>query len=236
MIEALPSMLTRLTRRAPDADMAAGAALARCRRLLMGIDRVVHSGDEEDLAGIFVRPLFETWLTAFYLLFEGDEGWEELKEGARRAMEVMNRLATLDVAAVAAWEGAKKAPSAALLAERVRRHFDVRGEESADFVTYSYNLVYRHASLLHVHGGAAPLMGHLEPGPTWQVRPIRADEHPSSVHLLCGGMLVGILADHLLEHFELPVLRGQLDEITKPLEEARDPATWSFSVSDSSNE
>src|SRR5581483_3960101 len=51
------------------------AGFARCRRLLEGM-LALHRFS--DVAGALARSLFETWLTALYLLLAGDEAIERV--------------------------------------------------------------------------------------------------------------------------------------------------------------
>lgn len=216
----LPSTYTRLSRKVPDADVASGAALARCSRLLLGLDVVCHAGDQEDLAGLYVRPLFETWLTGLYVHYCGHDAWEELKVATRREMEVLNRQAELGNAVVAGWTNQSRGPSVEVLATKVGAFLKALGEDAPGFPAHAYNLVYRNASIRDVHGGAGPLTGHvsLSSAGYAEVLPVRQEGISSRVHLLWCSVLVTVLAQRVFDRFELPVYRRRLDEMTEPLE------------------
>jgi hypothetical protein len=231
LIEWLPSTFDRMTRRLPDADMAEAASLARCVRLLLGLDRVAHDGDIDDVAGLYVRPLFETWLTGYYVGLGGDAAWEELKAGTRKNMAKMNRLASLGVDHVAAWADADEGPHVDQIAAKVSKRLRELNEPSHRFAVDAYNLVWRNASIRDVHGGAGPITGHvrISAGGFAELVPTRPEGIASRTHLLWCAVLVHLLAQRVFDRFELPMYRRRLEAITDVLGEARDPRTWSMS-------
>ncbi len=223
----LPVTFPRMTRRTPDADIASVAALARCCRLLTGLDDVYHDGNKEDLAGLYVRPLLETWLSGLYVHYGGHDAWEQLKAATRREMEIMNRQADLCNEVVAGWSDQSRGPSVEALARKVSEYLEVSGEPASDFPIRAYNLIYRHASIRDVHGGAGPLTGHVPLSNSYaEVLPIRHEGISSSVHLYWCSVLVSLLAQRVFDRFQLPRFLQHLDQITAPLGEERDPSSW----------
>lgn len=183
------------------ARQAAAAGLARCRRLLIGLDNEFHQG-RQDLEGVFVRPLFETWLTSTYALWNPD-GWAELEARARAEIQKLDSNARLGMKEIEEWE--TKAPySAAEIAARLAALLKERGESVPEFPTLAYNLIFRAYSLRHAHGGAGPILGHLvDRSDHWAIREVRAEATGEGVDLTWCAMLVARLAEWVYEAFSL---------------------------------
>src|SRR6516165_5421925 len=93
LIEQRVPLLT--SRPALAARQYAAAYLARCRRLVLAIDAV--RGEFPDAVGALLRPMFETWLTATWLVLDPDEALPALANDYKVEVEKMTRLAGLDV-------------------------------------------------------------------------------------------------------------------------------------------
>jgi len=144
----------------------AAAYLARCRRLVLAIDAV--RGEFPDAVGTLLRPMFETWLTANWLVLDPDEAMPALANDYKVEVEKMTRLAGLDVEDVDdSWKGALQSPKIGALVVKVGRLLVDAGDPGGDQLEWSYNLVYRNESIYSVHGGLGPVLAHLDDHDTW---------------------------------------------------------------------
>jgi hypothetical protein len=195
----------------------AAGYLARCRRLVLAIDQSRLAFP--DAVGALLRPLFESWLTATWLLLAPEEALPALEHDYKVEVEKMTRLAGLDIDRVdESWRGELQGPRIASLAVKVGKLLVEAGDPGGDQLEWSYNLVYRNESIYSVHGGLGPVLAHLDGDHAWVgVLETRTGDGDGSGRLLWAAILLGSLTRRVSLTFGLDV--RSLDTITFGLEQ-----------------
>src|SRR5206468_4195448 len=86
-----------LTTGAGDQSRQVSAAyLARCRRLLIVMDRV-REAEDVDVCNVLLRPLFEAWLHGMWVLLAGRDALTVLLDAYKTDVERIDRLAGLEL-------------------------------------------------------------------------------------------------------------------------------------------
>ena len=152
------------------------AGLARCRRLLWGM-MLLHE-DGGDLAGSQFRTLYETFVSAVYLLFGGDQARTRLEANDQHERR---KSATAFIEWLSHSSGDEDDPllvqARAVMAEPVpaegqlslfdmakaaRRLATAGGETDSDFYERAYAFVFRPESYMAVHGGLGTMCRHFD--------------------------------------------------------------------------
>ena len=142
-----------------DMPMVVGhAAIARTRRLLEGILTLLQA-DLNDLVGVLVRALFESWLVGVYALLGGAEAMEQLV--AEQDWQLTRILSAIGQSREDDGSGIR--PNVKELATSVTRLMTERGMPNAEFASGTYDVLYRLESYRGVHGGLGSLEGYVEP-------------------------------------------------------------------------
>jgi hypothetical protein len=187
--------------------------LARCRRLVLAIDQSRLAFP--DAVGALLRPLFESWLAATWLLLAPEEALPALEHDYKVEVEKMTRLAGLDIDQVdESWRGELQGPRIASLAVKVGKLL-VRGRRPRR--RPARMVVQRNESIYSVHGGLGPVLAHLDGDNAWVgVLERRTGDGDGSGRLLWAAILLGILTRRAFLTFGLDV--RPLDTITFGLE------------------
>ena len=204
-----------ITVREPSVRLVSAAYLARCCRLLTTMLRLRSDGSF-DVVTLPLRPLFEAWLVALWLLFGGDDALDKLLEDYQSSLEKINRLAGLDWDP-ALYEAGDKLPSYETLSQWVGDHLEGEGQADArEHLDFTYNLVYRGESLRSVHAGCGTVVGHLrEVGERVEVTEVRSEASHGEGEILWAATLVAMLAHRIFEVFHLGT--ELLDELSSQL-------------------
>jgi hypothetical protein len=199
------------------ARQCAAGYLARCRRLLLAADQL--RVDFPDAVGALLRPMFETWLTATWLVLAPEEALPALENDYTVEVEQMTRLASIETDQVdETWRGDLQSPRVASLAVRVGRLLVEAGDPGGDQLEWSYNLVHRNESIYSVHGGLGPTLAHLtHDADRVGVLETRTGDGDGTGRVLWAGILLGILARRVFVMFGIGV--GEIDNITFGLEQ-----------------
>lgn len=157
------------------------AGLVRCRRLLEGMIRV-H--DAPDLAGLFARTLYETYLSAVYLLLGEASAYDrlqanddfELRRMAKRYLKTSDPGDPNEVKLRAQYERVVGAPEVmgsridtAALGKEVRRLLIDVGDPNAEWPVKMYSALFGPESYTTAHGGLGAIKqymlenGHVAP-------------------------------------------------------------------------
>jgi hypothetical protein len=141
------------------------AGLARCRRLL---DGMIQVHDAPDLAGLFARTLYETYLSSLYLALNGATACErleanddyELRRMAKRLLAigdtenpVQERLRTQSEQALNAPQPSGKRIDTLALAKEVRRLLLSVDDRNAEWPVKMYSFLFAAESYTSAHGG-----------------------------------------------------------------------------------
>lgn len=137
----------------------------RCRRLLHGMV-LVH--EAPDLAGVFARAIYETYLSALFLLLGDDIAYErlaandayELRRMAKRFLETSDpgdptqaKLRKQSEDALAAPEPTGKRIDTAALGREVRKLLIDAGDPNAEWPVRMYAALFGPESYTSAHGG-----------------------------------------------------------------------------------
>lgn len=210
--------------------LAAAASVARMNRLLGGLSLLAHRGDSEDLAGLYVRPMFDVWLTGLYLLFGGETAWDKLSEGGRRTLSRLKR-ETVDwfPDVPDEWSTSLRGPETDELVAAVRAQLLVNEPTYARLPDQLYVMTFRPMSMRDVHGGAGAIAGYMrQQNGVYCIVPIRHENNSALGHLVLSAGLLCFLSERVFEKFDLPKFREQLETVTAPFAEFRDLRTWNL--------
>ena len=130
------------------------AASARSRRLLAGI-MALAGGGLEDICGVLIRALYESWLVGLYALLGGPDALERLLAQQDRHLR--------PIRAVLGDESGDEGRQLPVeqLARRVSTLMDQRGMPNPQFAIQGYETLYRWESYRNIHGGLGSIEGHI---------------------------------------------------------------------------
>jgi hypothetical protein len=212
--DALPRV--RLVDKSEMPRFVSALGLARAVRLLEAM-LLMNDNDLRDVAALPLRPLFEVWLTAMYCFLGGDAALIELQGAHRRQVsQIPSKALQRALDRVASEDIEMKRVQWEQLAQKVGRLAAEQGDFGAeDRIQQFYDFVYRGESLASIHGGIGTVGGHarLIAGNKLMIRPKRADAKSSIEPIVVGGVLVAMLASHLLNAYDLD--DGRFDAIAK---------------------
>jgi hypothetical protein len=211
MLALIEDRMPHLTSTEATVRQTAAAYLARCRRLLIAMD-ALREEQLIDVTSLPLRPLFEAWLVAMWVLYEREPAVNRLVEDYQASLEKMNRLANLG------WDPALYAsgdqlPSVETLCQKVGNHLQADGQANArSHLDFTYNLIYRGESLRSIHAGLGTAEGHVrESGGRMEIVPVRYEAGDGKGEVLWAATLVAMLAHRVFDLFGLSVRR--LDEL-----------------------
>jgi hypothetical protein len=115
----------------------AAAYLARCRRLILGMDLLRREGFA-DLIGALLRILFENWLHGMWVLLGGVPILESLKEAHQGERERLNRMAQLELDDLVGAELGIRGISVEAISQQVGRMLVAAGDPGGAHLVWSY--------------------------------------------------------------------------------------------------
>jgi len=164
--------------RGADRNQAVGfAAVKRCRHLLGGMVRL-HKSGADDLLGVLLRTLYETWVRGGYGCLGGAEAIEALESD-----ELYHR-SRIDADLGGVGPPAGQQLYLRAVARRFAGLLAERGvpEPGPQFPIEGYRVLFRAESFVNVHGGLGALNGFMQEqslGGRWTV----ADDRPARPEL-----------------------------------------------------
>jgi hypothetical protein len=177
----------------------AACSLARCRSLLIGIDRLVEA-DLGEVAGVLLRSLYETWLTGSYVLLQGDESVDPLIDEYKRRIKQLVSLGHFEIPGDWSFDGSTL--SVESMARKYQQLLAERGDTKPEFPTDAYEILYRPESLLNSHGGLGAMLGYMFDGDGWLgVKVSRTETDGGKGKLVMGSAFVALLAREVFKTF-----------------------------------
>lgn len=198
----------------------AAAYLARCRRLLEGLDQLRSIG-MPDLAALPLRPFWECWVRGMWILLGGEAALDEAIANYKLETERHDRLARLELPGIGEWRGqGKEARAIDQVARDVGACLEADGDVDAKkHMSFAYDLLYRNESARNLHGGLAAVLDHLEDQGVGRlgVRARRRESGTGQGELLVAAVMLSMFARRVLLAFGIDVT--PLDRVSQPLEE-----------------
>jgi hypothetical protein len=193
----------------------AACSLARCRVLLIGLDRLIEA-DLGEVAGVLLRSLYETWLTGSYVLLEGDASVDPLLNEYKRRIDQLVRMGHFDISGDWTFEGTVLTVEA--MARKYGQLLAQKGDPRPEFPSDAYEILYRPESLLNSHGGVGAMIGYMSAGNGWLgVKASRAESDGGKGKLIMGAAFAALLAREVFDTFGLGT--AILDSAFSPLHE-----------------
>ena len=196
----------------PDADgaVAALAAAARCRRLLMSVVTLTEAG-LHDVTGGLLRSIYETWLVGMYAIFGGRLAIGRLLEQVADQEKRIARAVGLPTDNL---PDGKRFPTIDLAGE-VTKLLEAEGQANAAFARLGYDAIYRPESHVNTHGGLGSILGHVAEDETsrW-ILDVRPEDDALSRHrVLVGVSLLVSAAQIPARRTDLP--HDRLDQLAQ---------------------
>ena len=133
------------------------ACVARCWALLRSMRTLAGLG-QFDVLGVLMRPLFETWVLGFLLVWGDEADLERVRRHSQNNLQSLGR---------AGWAGLPDLGEEGAnwrFADRVQRVgvvFELHGEDGS-IPRATYDMVYRAESITDVHAGFESIYRHVE--------------------------------------------------------------------------